>query len=265
MSTLVVGDVQGCFDSLMALTSAMSFDRERDELCFVGDVVNRGDKNLEVLRWIRGLGDRAHVVLGNHDLHALSRFAEVSPKKKLDTIDDVLDADDADELLTWLRHQPVALRRGRYLMVHAGVLPSWTDAVIDELARELEAALRSERFAEVLAALVAGRDIPFSGAMGDDRLAAVSAVFQRVRAIDESEHVLDFSGAPRQAPEGARPWFDVRHQRDENTCVLFGHWSALGLLVRDDVVCLDTGCVWGRELTGIDLESGVVTSVAASD
>lgn len=265
MATYVVGDVQGCFDSLQALLRRVGFDRSTDQLWLVGDLVNRGPKNLEVLRYLRELGPAACCVLGNHDLHLLGRAAGVAPKKRLDTIDDVLEAPDCDELIEWLRRQPVTYRRGDDLMVHAGVLPEWTDQDIDELGAELSAALSSERWRDVVAALRKSRNARLAAARGLERLAAISAVLQRIRTLGPDGQTASYSGPPDEAPAGCRPWFDIEHRRRSATRILFGHWSALGLLIRPDAVGLDTGCVWGRELTALVLETGEVVSVAARE
>jgi bis(5'-nucleosyl)-tetraphosphatase (symmetrical) len=273
VSTYVIGDVQGCFASLEVLVAELGFDRARDQLWFVGDLVNRGPRNLEVLRYIKGLGDAAVCVLGNHDLHLLARAAGIARKKQLDTLDDVLDAPDSNDLIEWLRHRPIAHRRGSPksspkssdLMVHAGVRPEWTDDQIDDLADELGQALASSRWVDVLAALLAARDVRLEDARGLQRLGAISAVFQRLRTITASGALDGYSGPPGGAPAGSRPWFELENRRGPDTRVLFGHWSALGLLIRRDCVAVDTGCVWGRRLTGFELETGRVVSVTSRD
>jgi len=256
MATYVIGDVQGCFESLMALVSAIDFDESRDELWFVGDLVNRGPDNVGVLRFVRSLGDRATVVLGNHDLHLLARAAGISPRKDLDTIEDVLAADDCDQLVDWLRRQPVVVVRDDAYLVHAGFLPSWTDETIRDSAAALSSALSGPNWHVPLTSIATDR------ATGLGRL---SAVLQRVRMIDSNEEVVSYSGAPQSAPAATTPWFEGAHRRDAKRRVYFGHWSALGLLIRDDVVCLDTGCVWGRTLTAFCIERQTVRSIANAE
>lgn len=264
MATYVIGDVQGCFASLQALLARLGLDRD-DQLWLTGDLVNRGPRNLEVLRFVRDLGDRAVTVLGNHDLHLLARAAGVSAAKRLDTLEDVLEAGDRDELIDWLRRRPVIWRSGNDLLVHAGVHPEWSDDDIDGFAWELSAGLSGERWVEVIASLARGRDARLDTATGLDRLAAISSVFQRIRTIDSDGVLSGYSGPPADAPAGCRPWFDVPDRRRASTRVLFGHWSALGLLVRDRHVGLDTGCVWGRQLTAYELETGRTVSVSARE
>ena len=265
MPTYVIGDVQGCFDSLQALLAKLDFDPEVDELWFTGDLVNRGPRNLDLLRFVRGLGDRAVAVLGNHDLHLLARAAEVSRAKRLDTLDDVLEADDRDELIDWLRRRPVVWRDGDDLLVHAGFRPEWSDGDIDELAAELSAGLAGDEWIEVLEVLKRERDGRLETATGLDRLAAISSVLQRVRTIDRDGSLASYSGSPEDAPAGCRPWFDIPSQRRASTRVFFGHWAALGLLVRDRYIGLDTGCVWGNRLTAFERETGRITSVKARE
>lgn len=265
MATYVVGDVQGCFDTLRALLRRIQFDPATDELWLVGDLVNRGPKNLEVLRYVRELGDAARCVLGNHDLHLLARAAGVAGRKRLDTVEDVLEAPDCDELIEWLRRRPVVYRRGDDLMVHAGVLPAWSDEDIDGLGEELSAALASDRWREVVETLRKAKSARLDEARGLERLAAISAILQRIRTLGPNGEMASYSGPPDEAPEGYLPWFDVEHRRRPETRVLFGHWAALGLLVRRDVVGLDTGCVWGRELTAFELESGASVSIPARE
>jgi bis(5'-nucleosyl)-tetraphosphatase (symmetrical) len=265
VSTYVIGDVQGCFATLEALLAELGFDRSVDRLWLVGDLVNRGPWNLEVLRFVRELGDAAVAVLGNHDLHLLARAAGVARPKQLDTIDDVLEARDRTALIEWLRRRPIAHRRGRDLMVHAGVHPDWSDDEIDDLADELAAALASDRWADVLGAMIAARQARLGTARGLERLGAISAVFHRVRTLTADGAVHNYSGSPEDAPAGCTPWFDLESRRRPATRVLFGHWAALGLMIRPDCVALDTGCVWGRRLTAFELETGRVVSVATRD
>ncbi len=243
---------------------AIDFDRENDRLWFVGDLVNRGPKNVEVLRWIRALGDRATVVLGNHDLHLIARSIGVSKAKNLDTLDDVLGASDCESLIDWLRHQPVVTTEGADILVHAGLWPEWTLEQTLVRAKDLADGLTGPEWRGVVRMLASTKvqRVERSNSIAD--LAVSMAVFQRVRMIDISRAALvKYSGSPESGPKGARPWFDIDSARDEGQRVFFGHWSALGLQVRDDAVGLDTGCVWGRKLTAYDRCHDKVISVAS--
>ena len=267
MSTWVVGDIQGCWRSLLRLLGDIRFDATRDRLWLAGDLVNRGPSNVEILRWARAQGDAVTTILGNHDLKLLARASGVSKAGKLDTLDDVLGAPDRDELIDWLRRRPLAHREGRWLMVHAGVAPSWS--VDDTLARarELEDVLRAGPLDKAMARL--GEDAPdrwTDGLRGKKRLASIVATLCRLRTCRaDGTACASFSGEPADAPKGCMPWFDVPGRKSAGARIVFGHWSALGLLVRDDVICLDTGCVWGRSLTALRLEDSHVVQVPCAD
>jgi bis(5'-nucleosyl)-tetraphosphatase (symmetrical) len=245
MATWVIGDVQGCFDSLEALLGKIEFS-PTDRLWFVGDLVNRGPRNVAVLRWVRDLGERAVVVLGNHDLHVIGRALGVFGPKRRDTIDDVLSAPDRDALIDWLRRRPFVHRDGRWLMVHAGLLPSWTVDDAELLARSYESQLASNDAARLLS----------------DESDGLQAMV-RLRMLDKKGRPLDFDGAPRDAPRSAIPWFDAPERRWRDVTVLFGHWSQLGFHRSDDAICLDSGCVWGHQLTAFRLDDGAIRAVDA--
>jgi len=238
MATYVIGDVQGCFATLERLLARIDFDASSDRLWFVGDLVNRGPSSLEVLRRVRELGDRAVVVLGNHDLHLIDRVRGGRKPKRRDTLDDVLGAPDRDSLVEWLVERPLLHREGGYVLVHAGILPTWTLDEAESLARQAETALRKDRVKK--------------------KLRTVVDAFTRLRTCTEDgEMCLEFTGPPREAPKGCRPWFELA-RIPKGATVLFGHWASLGLYVGRRVIGLDTGCVWGRTLTALCLEDGEV-------
>jgi bis(5'-nucleosyl)-tetraphosphatase (symmetrical) len=252
MATYVVGDVQGCALTLRALLGGAGFRPARDELWLAGDLVNRGPRSLEVLRFVRALGDRATVVLGNHDVHLVARAAGVAPPKRRDTLDAVLAAPDRDELLSWLAGRPLLHERGAHVLVHAGLLPRWSLADARRAARAAEAALRGPRRAHVLGAAARARH------RWNGSAAATIAVLTRLRVCSPRGALrLDFDGPPADAPAGTAPWFTHPHRRGR-AVVLCGHWSTLGLHQGAGVVALDTGCVWGGSLTAFRLEDGRV-------
>lgn len=258
MSTYVIGDVQGCFESLEKLLATVRFDARRDRLCFVGDLVNRGPRSLEVLRFVRGLGERATVVLGNHDLYLLQRYYARVRKRARDTLDPVLAARDTPQLLDWLRRQPLIAPTGvpDRFVVHAGLLPSWSIEMAQGLAREVEAHLAAPGGPStlVLAALdEKGVDRFEDDSLGVRRLAGILSVLTRVRCLRADETLCTgWKGPPVGAPRGCRPWFVYPSERP--TRLVFGHWAALGIYADPRHNALDSGCVWGQKLTALRLE-----------
>jgi bis(5'-nucleosyl)-tetraphosphatase (symmetrical) len=263
MSSFVIGDVQGCYAELRSLLDTLGFDPLSDRLWFVGDLVNRGPASLEVLRYIRSLGARASVVLGNHDLHLLALSAGATRKRGDDTLDEVLLAPDRDELLDWLRTRPLMALEGQNVLVHAGLLPAWPVEVARSLAAEVESALRGPAWREALAALYGAKPDRWSdGLQGAERLRVIVNAMTRMRFCS-AEGVMDLTakGGPDNAPAGFMPWFEVPGRMNSSHRILFGHWSALGLYLGKTVTCLDTGCVWGGRLTALRLEDGVLFEV----
>jgi bis(5'-nucleosyl)-tetraphosphatase (symmetrical) len=254
-----IGDVQGCMDSLRALLARIDFKPGRDRLWQTGDLVNRGPRSLDVLRWARDQGDNLVAVLGNHDLHLLARAVGVAPARGRDRLDEVLDAPDRDELIDWLRQRPLLVRKGRLVMVHAGLLPAWSVADAERIAREIEVELRGPRWTALLGSW---RGAPSSWrsdlATGPRRAIALSAL-ATLRAVDGKGAMRrDFNGSPDDMPTGCVPWYDHPARRSRDARILFGHWAALGLHLRDDIAALDTGCVWGGKLTALRLDDGAV-------
>ena len=256
MSTYAIGDIQGCYDELRRLLDTVAFDPANDRLWLVGDLVNRGPQSVEVLRFLRGLGDRAISLLGNHDLHLLVVAAGVRKPHRSDTLDGILNAPDRGELLDWLRRQRLMHADKGYAMVHAGLLPQWSIAQALALAREVEAALQGPDHGEFLARMYGNTPAQWhDGLEGFDRLRVIVNAMTRLR-VGTPEGIMEFSHktAPGDAPAGYLPWFDIPQRASRGTPVLFGHWAALGLTLRPDLLGLDSGCVWGRRLTAVRLE-----------
>jgi len=257
MATYAIGDVQGCYDQLMRLLERCSYDERRDRLWFVGDLVNRGPQSLATVRFVRSLGDRAVTVLGNHDLSLLVVAEGAHKGHASDTFGDVLDAPDREELLDWLRRQKMMHAENGCAMVHAGLLPQWSVDRALELAREAETALRGPGYGEFMRNLYGNQPARWSDNLaGYDRLRIIVNAMTRMRLV-AADGTLEFSHklGLANAPAGYVPWYDAPARASRDTPVIFGHWAALGLLVRDDVVCLDSGCVWGRQLTALRLEN----------
>ena len=256
MATIAIGDVQGCYDQLMRLLERAGFDERRDTLWFVGDLVNRGPQSLETLRFVQGLGARAITLLGNHDLNLLAVAAGVRKPHRGDTNDAILAAPDREELLTWLRHRSMMHAGGGYAMVHAGLLPQWSIGQALALAGEVEAALRGPEHRELLKRMYGNEPLRWRDDLaGYDRLRIIVNALTRMRlAAADGTLELDHKLGLDTAPAGYYPWYDVPGRVSRGTPIVFGHWAALGLLVREDAVCLDSGCVWGRALSALWLE-----------
>jgi bis(5'-nucleosyl)-tetraphosphatase (symmetrical) len=252
VATYAIGDVQGCYDELARLLEKIGFDASRDRLWFVGDLVNRGPKSLEVLRFARSLGDAVVAVLGNHDLHLLA-VAEGQKSKHADTFQDVLGAPDRDALLAWLRARPVMHAEGRYALVHAGLLPQWTVEKSLALAKEVAAVLSSGDFSEFFRNMYGGTPERWSDSLaGWERLRVIVNAMTRMRFCTPGG-AMDFHVKGEDAPAGFVPWFETRPASEEAVLVC-GHWSALGLKLTPRLAALDSGCVWGGSLSALRLE-----------
>jgi len=267
MATYAVGDIQGCFNSLERLLDKCAFSPARDRLWLVGDMVNRGPKSLETLRFIKSLGNLALPVLGNHDLYLLM-VAEGGAKArgKDDTLQPILEAADRDDLLDWLRRQPLCHVEGHYCMVHAGLLPQWTTQQARALAREAETTLQGRKYREFIANMWGSKPDCWSDDLsGWPRLRVIVNAMTRMRFCTP-EGVMDFrvKGEVCKAPEGYVPWFEVPGRRSADNVLITGHWSALGLKVMPNLLAIDSGCLWGGSLTAIRLEDRAVFQVDCS-
>ncbi len=263
MPTYAIGDLQGCHTSLLHLLDEIRFDPAADRLWLVGDLVNRGPASLDVLRTVKKLGDAAISVLGNHDLHLLALAEGFGRAHKGDTLDEVLNAPDRDELLAWLRRQRLAWRDGEVLMVHAGVLPSWTADDTMERAAEAEAVLRGPHYRDFFAQMYGNAPVAWDdGLKGVERLRVIVNAFTRLRYCSAAgEMEFHHKGAPGTQPAGWLPWFEIPGRRSAEATVVIGHWSTLGLINRQDLIALDTGCLWGGRLTAVRLEDRQVFAV----
>lgn len=261
MAVYAIGDIQGCYDELRQLLDQLQFDPRQDRLWFTGDLVNRGPRSLDALRLVASLGHAAVTVLGNHDLHLLALAATNDTKHKaLDTVDDILAAPDRDELLDWLRHQPLLHHDQTlgYTLIHAGLPPQWDLAQAQSCARELAAVLRDGlAYRELFRHMYGDQPDVWSNELrGFERLRFITNCFTRLRFCDTQGRLkLKYKGKPDSAPEGIFPWFRTPGRRSASLRIVFGHWSALGFYQDDGVIGLDTGCVWGERLTAFRLDA----------
>ncbi|GLR14114.1 bis(5'-nucleosyl)-tetraphosphatase, symmetrical [Chitinimonas prasina] len=263
MASYAIGDLQGCYQEFLDLLAEMAFQPDRDRLFLVGDLVNRGPDSLAVLRWVYQHRDCVDIVLGNHDLHLLAVQAGLARQKGRDTLAEVLAAPDAPLLLDWLRCQPLVRRCGGFLFVHAGLLPDWTAQQAVALSAEVEAVLASAGYKEFLGQMYGNQPSRWhEGLVGIDRLRLVVNVCTRMRLLTDTGALdLDFKGELDNAPAYLHAWFDAPDRQQQDVCIVSGHWSALGLMLRPDVIALDTGCVWGGSLAGVRLEDRQVFQV----
>jgi bis(5'-nucleosyl)-tetraphosphatase (symmetrical) len=256
MATYAVGDIQGCCTELRQLLEQMRFDPAQDKLWLVGDLVNRGPDSPGVLRLVKALGEAAITVLGNHDLHLLAVAEGAAEPHRSDTLNEVLNAPDRDELLAWLRAQRLLYTEGDWVLVHAGLLPGWTVRQAQKLAHEVEAALRGAHYHDFLIRMYGNHpDCWDDGLSGYKRLRVITNAFTRMRICTaQGQMEFKFKGEVRDIPAGYLPWYEVPGRRNAEATVIFGHWSALGLKVEPRVIALDTGCLWGGPLSAIRLE-----------
>jgi len=250
-----IGDLQGCDRELRELLAQLRFSADRDRLWFVGDLVNRGPGSLATLRLVRALGDNAVVVLGNHDLHLLAVAHGEQRRRRSDTLDEVLAAPDCEVLMEWLLGRALAHAEGNDLLVHAGVVPQWSAAQTLALAHEVEQALRRDPRA-LLRQMYGNEPERWDESLtGAGRLRFIINVLTRLRLCTAEGRVdLSFKGAAVPLSSPLRPWFEHPRRASRGVRVIFGHWSALGLVQREGVVGLDSGCVWGGSLTAFDLD-----------
>lgn len=263
MATYVVGDVQGCFDELSELLNAVKFDPSTDRIFFVGDLVNRGPYSLQVLRWVYDHRRCAFTVLGNHDLFLLACWLGFATAKQGDTLDAVLAADDAPLLLNWLVEQPLLRQVDGYAIAHAGVPPGWT---LSKGVRQAENARLKYSGAERkhwFANMFGNKPVVWNKKLSElEKFRFTINAFTRMRFCVGGELDFKFKGEVENAPEGLVPWFESSSNKLSER-IIFGHWSALGLKVMPRYIALDTGCIWGGQLSAFCIETEQIICVPA--
>jgi len=263
MSVFAIGDAQGCHQQVLTLMQKIRIASPGATFIFVGDLVNRGPRSLATLRTIRGLGNDAKVILGNHDLHLLALAHGIRKQHKSDTLNEILEAPDREQLLDWLRSQPLAVLENGHLLVHAGVLPQWSVEQTLDLGREVSEVLSGPDWLDFLRHMYGNLPDRWEDTLqGVDRLRCIVNALTRIRFC-RADGTMEFTSAEggADAPSGYMPWFEVPDRKTVDTPVVFGHWSTLGLTVRDNLVGLDTGCVWGGKLTAVSLDDHAVIQV----
>jgi bis(5'-nucleosyl)-tetraphosphatase (symmetrical) len=273
MKTYVIGDLQGCHEQTVALVERILAQESATgalapSILFTGDLINRGPDSLATLRYVHALAvasdGRIDTVLGNHDLHLLAVANGIRPASGSDTLEHILEAPDGAALLDWLRTRPMALQRGRHLLVHGGVLPQWDAQQVMALAGEVETALRGPGWTGFLAQMYGNQPDAWCDELhGPARLRCIVNALTRLRFCS-MDGVMDFKqkeSAKADPTSGLMPWFEVPDRRTEDVTVVFGHWSALGLMLTPNLIALDTGCVWGGYLSAVCLDDRTLMQV----
>ncbi|WP_434778763.1 symmetrical bis(5'-nucleosyl)-tetraphosphatase [Neisseria sp. Ec49-e6-T10] len=263
MAFYAIGDIQGCFDQFIALLEAIHFNPKEDIVWLVGDLVNRGPKSLETLRFVKSYENSIHTVLGNHDLHLLSVAYGFSRQKKGDTLDAILEATDKEELLYWLRQQPLMRKRGNKVLVHAGLLTQWTIDQALSLAGEVSACLSNEDYTILLSQMYGNKPDHYQSDLeGIDRLRVILNVMTRMRFLTKKGKMdFNYKGTIADAPEGLQPWFMAKDRQNLDHTIVFGHWSALGVYFGENVIGTDSGAIWGGPLSAVNLDTLEVIQV----
>ena len=260
MSIYAIGDIQGCYDAFARLLERIAFDPGKDRLWLVGDLVNRGPKSRKVLRHVMSLGDCVTSVLGNHDLHLLAVAAGIRKLARSDTFGDVLAGKKSDELIDWLRRRPLLEfdAKRNCLLVHAGLPPAWSVRRAVKQAAKVEAVLRGDDWRAAVAAMYGNTPRQWSKTLdAQAKLRYTINALTRMRYCDRRGRLsFDYSGPPGTQPKGLLPWFAAPGRKSAATHIYFGHWSALGIMQTPNLTALDSGCVWGRRLTAIQVRRG---------
>ncbi len=260
-----IGDVQGCCDALQELLNHPEIkEDEYAQFWFAGDLINRGPHSLKTLRTIMQLGERAVCVLGNHDLHLLAVYAGIRRENKSDTIDEILQAPDVEEIIHWLRHRPLAHFDQNHLMVHAGVMAKWDEKKTLKLAAEVSDALQSKHWQKYLQKMYGNEPNRWRDSLtGSKRRRVIINALTRMRMCFED---VSMEFGSKDSPfdnksSDIMPWFELPNRKTEKTTIIFGHWSTLGLMIRKNLIALDTGCVWGGKLSAIRLSDRKLVQV----
>lgn len=256
MALYAIGDIQGCYDALRRLLDKLAFDPRHDQLWFTGDLVNRGPQSLDTLRFVKQLGESAVTVLGNHDLHLLAIAAQQRKRHRKDTLDEVLAAPDTEELLDWLRWRPLLHRNERFCLVHAGLAPQWDLATAVACAGEVEKFLRRDGYREFFGHMYGDLPDRWSPSLaGWERLRFITNCLTRLRYCTADGRLeLASKVAPANRPPHLVPWFAFPGRCSQGAEIVFGHWSTLGFYAENGCYGLDTGCLWGGELSALRLD-----------
>jgi bis(5'-nucleosyl)-tetraphosphatase (symmetrical) len=262
LANYVIGDIQGCCDELLVLVKLIKFDPAIDQIHLVGDLVNRGPKSLDVLRWVYAHRENVTTVLGNHDLHLLACWMGLAKPKRGDTLTDVLESDDVDELLGWLQQQPLLRSVENVCIVHAGIYPGWSFEEASVAAVNAHAKYSGKKARIWFDHMYGNKPVRWSEALNEvERFRFTINALTRMRFCNGLDLDLKFKGELADAPAELKPWFS--YARQSQLTIACGHWSALGLLLEPTLLALDTGCIWGGQLTAVRLEDRAIFQVDA--
>lgn len=259
MAIYAIGDIQGCYTEFRRLLDNIKFDPAQDTLWLAGDLVNRGPHSLETLRFVKGLGETAVTVLGNHDLHLIATVVSLAKAGKKDTLGPILRASDCDELIDWLRRQKLFHCGDGFCMLHAGLPPQWDLQLTLQMAEEAEQAIGGEDYLNFFRSMYGNKPGVWQDDLSKtDRLRFAVNCFSRLRFCSVDGE-MDFSqkGAPGSQPAHLLPWYAVPGRKSQDLRIIFGHWSTLGFYQGHNVISIDTGCLWGGQLTAVRLDNGM--------
>lgn len=268
-TTYAIGDVHGCKKSLSILLKKIHKKSPEANFIFLGDLINKGPQSLDTLRMVYSMRNYAKIVLGNHEIHLLDVLININKKSKLDTFDDILDAPDKKKLVSWLRTQPLAIYYKKYLMIHAGVAKQWTSQQTIKLSHQVEKILRTSYWKNLFFKLYNHNSINWDNHLHTihlntiDKLQFIINTLTRTRfcKIDGTIEFIKKNIKNNNFQNNYIPWFDLPNRKTIDITVLFGHWSTLGLIMKPNIICLDTGCVWGNKLTALCLEDRSIIQV----
>ena len=255
MSIYAIGDIQGCYDELLTILDKIQFDPVKDKIWFTGDLVNRGPQSLPTLRFVKSLGDSAVTVLGNHDLHLLAYSCQQRKVLKKDTLQAVLDAPDRDELLHWLRFRPLFHYTDDFCLVHAGLPPQWNFSTTKKMAHLAEKTLQRDDYIQFFKVMYGNQPNIWSDDLqGMEKLRFIINCFTRIRYCETNGRLdFNYNGPLGTQPKHLHPWFDLPERKMAARTIIFGHWSSLGYHEENNCYGIDTGCLWGGQLTVLKL------------
>lgn len=255
MSIYAIGDIQGCFDDLLRLLKLIKFEKESDQLWFTGDLVNRGPKSLETLRFVKSLGQSARMVLGNHELHLLASAFKLRTLLKKDTLTPILQAPDCEELLFWLRHQPLFHYNDGFCLLHAGLPPQWGFSQTKKMALKAEKVLQGDSYKEFFKVMYSDKpDIWSKHLKGMEKIRFIINCFTRIRFCELNGRLnFKYKQAVGSQPSYLLPWYAIPDRQSKDLKIIFGHWSTLGYYQGYNCYAIDTGCLWGGQLTALKL------------